>query len=127
MKPGSRRPHVSGTPHYLCRRRVDPMAITVENERASASVNGDDLLPEGWSTARVGEYFDAWGGATPSTGERRYWGGTIPWISSKDVKQPRLRTGTSFITEAALHETRLRICPSGSVLGDIVKCCGLAK
>jgi type I restriction enzyme S subunit len=73
-------------------------------------------LPEGWALARIGDYFDSWGGATPSTSNRAYWGGDIPWISSKDVKQPRLSKGTEFITVEALRETRLRLCPAGTVL-----------
>jgi type I restriction enzyme, S subunit len=53
---------------------------------------------------------------TPSTSNTRYWGGTIPWISSKDIKAPRLRGGTEFVTDEAITETRLRICPPGVVL-----------
>lgn len=73
-------------------------------------------LPEGWTTAQIGEYFESWGGATPTTSNPDYWGGEIPWISSKDVKQPRLRHGTDFATSRALQETRLRVCPPGTVL-----------
>jgi len=65
---------------------------------------------------RVGDHFDSWGGITPSTLVDEYWNGSIPWISSKDVKQPRLSYGEDFITEKALNESRLRLCPTGSVL-----------
>lgn len=73
-------------------------------------------LPEGWATIRVGDYFDSWGGMTPSTNEASYWGGNVPWVSSKDVKALRIAGGEEFITRKALQETRLRLCPVGSVL-----------
>lgn len=88
-------------------REVDP--------EAPATVTDSDL-PEGWSSARVEDVFESWGGATPSTGNRSYWGGKIPWVSSKDIKTWRINHGTDFITEKALKETRLRVCPKGSVL-----------
>src|SRR5262245_15139930 len=75
-----------------------------------------DELPEGWAWARVGDHFDSWGGATPSTRVKEYWGGELPWISSKDVKVTRLSAGTEFVTQRAVEQTRLRRCPPGSVL-----------
>jgi type I restriction enzyme S subunit len=76
----------------------------------------DTDLPAGWALARVEDYFDSWGGATPSTSEPTYWEGTIPWISSKDVKEWRISQGTEFVTDRALENTRLRECPPGTVL-----------
>ncbi|HQP88871.1 MAG TPA: restriction endonuclease subunit S [Thermoanaerobaculia bacterium] len=73
-------------------------------------------LPEGWRSIRVGDAFKFWGGATPSTSNRSHWGGSIPWISSKDVKKSRLSSGTEFVSKKAVSEKRLRLCPSGSVL-----------
>jgi type I restriction enzyme S subunit len=73
-------------------------------------------LPEGWATIRVGDFFDSWGGMTPSTSNASYWSGDVPWVSSKDVKAWRIGRGEEFITQKALQETRLRLCPVGSVL-----------
>jgi len=73
-------------------------------------------LPEGWGEMRVGDYFESWGGMTPSTSEESYWGGKVPWVSSKDIKQWRISRGQELITKKALTETRLRLCPVGSVL-----------
>ncbi len=74
------------------------------------------LLPEAWTTTRIEELFDYWGGMTPSTEVGAYWGGAFPWISSKDVKDDRLSDNPESITARALHETRLRVCRPGSVL-----------
>jgi type I restriction enzyme, S subunit len=75
-----------------------------------------DQLPEGWAQARVRDYFDCWGGMTPSTEVEGYWGGRVPWVSSKDVKGWQVAAGTEFVTQRALAETRLRVCRPGSIL-----------
>jgi type I restriction enzyme, S subunit len=73
-------------------------------------------LPEGWGTIRVADYFSSWGGMTPSTSNASYWGGSVPWVSSQDIKAWRIAGGKEFITRKALQETRLRLCPASSVL-----------
>jgi type I restriction enzyme S subunit len=73
-------------------------------------------VPEGWALARVGDYFSAWGGATPASDNPAFWDGHIPWISSKDIKQFRISSGTRYVTEFALQSTRFRLCPPGTVL-----------
>jgi type I restriction enzyme S subunit len=76
----------------------------------------EDELPEGWAATTIRESFDCWGGMTPSTGTLAFWGGTTPWVSSKDVKGDRIDGGTEFVTARALDETRLRKCRPGTVL-----------
>lgn len=73
-------------------------------------------VPEGWATAKIGELFTDWGGITPSTSNPDYWNGEIPWVSSKDVKQLRISDSADHVTLQALEESRLRLCPKGSVL-----------
>ncbi len=56
------------------------------------------------------------GGKTPSMAEKRYWeSGTIPWVSSKDVKQPILSDTIDHITNAAVDEASMTVYPAGSV------------
>ena len=56
------------------------------------------------------------GGKTPSMAEKKYWnGGTIPWVSSKDVKQPILSDTIDHITNAAVDEASMTVYPAGSV------------
>ncbi|TDL01961.1 hypothetical protein EI067_02825 [Mycobacterium paragordonae] len=73
-------------------------------------------LPSGWKACRIGEVFDSWGGHTPSKANPSYWGAGIPWASSKDVKTPRLASTTHTVTQQAVDETGLKVCPTGSVL-----------
>ena len=72
--------------------------------------------PESWIPIKIGDLFDNWGGATPSTSESSYWGGDIPWVSSKDIKSLRIIQGSDFITKKALEGSRLRLSPIGSVI-----------
>ena len=72
--------------------------------------------PEGWADSPVRAIYRCWGGMTPSTGNSSYWGGSIPWVSSKDVKSWRVDGGTEFVTRKALDETRLTPCRPGTVL-----------
>ena len=56
------------------------------------------------------------GGKTPSMAEKKYWeGGTIPWVSSKDVKQPILSDTIDHITNVAVDEASMTVYPAGSV------------
>lgn len=73
-------------------------------------------IPGGWTLSRIGDVFDSWGGMTPSKSEPRYWGGAIPWISSKDIKGSAIDGGTHYITDAAAAETRLKRTPPGAVV-----------
>jgi len=73
-------------------------------------------VPTGWNLAKISELFESWGGHTPSKANRNYWGPGIPWISSKEVKGSRLNTSTFTVTQKAIEETGLRVCPVGSVL-----------
>ena len=55
-------------------------------------------------------------GKTPSMQEQRFWqDGTIPWISSKEIKFPVLTDTEDHITEVALTEASMNLLPEGSV------------
>lgn len=57
------------------------------------------------------------GGKTPSMKERKYWeNGTIPWISSKDMKAPVLYDTEDHITDSALKEASMTLLPEGSIV-----------
>jgi len=57
------------------------------------------------------------GGGTTSKFEPSFWrGGSIPWVSPKDMKVPRIRQTEDSITERALEESPAKLIPAGSVL-----------
>lgn len=56
-------------------------------------------------------------GGTPDKGNTDYWtGGTIPWVSPKDMKVDRINDSEDHITQAALEGSATQLMPVGSVL-----------
>ena len=76
---------------------------------------GPEGLPASWGMAPLGQLTNSTGGGTPDTREPRNWdGGTIPWVSPKDMKVFNVHDSTDKVTAAALK--RLTLVPQGSVL-----------
>ena len=73
-------------------------------------------IPERWNTARMWQLSEAIGGGTPSRDESRYWGGSIPWVSPKDMKRRLLDDTEEKITERGRIESGLRLVRPPAVL-----------
>jgi len=57
------------------------------------------------------------GGGTPSMQLKEYWEkGTIPWISSKDMKTANLFETQDYITETATKNTPAKLLPPNTVV-----------
>lgn len=56
------------------------------------------------------------GGSTPSMKHPEYYGGTIPFVKSGDIKSSIVDSGSLWLTEKALEETRVRLVPKGAVI-----------
>ena len=67
-----------------------------------------------WRTlAELGKWS---GGKTPSMAEPSYWNdGTIPWISSKDMKSSTLSDTQDHITEWAVKDASMTVYPENSI------------
>ncbi len=76
------------------------------------------LLPNGWSAKAIKYGFALIGsGTTPPSGEARYYGGTIPWVNTSELRENVINEFQSFLTDEALQEfSALRIYPAGTVL-----------
>ena len=55
-------------------------------------------------------------GGTPSTARQEYYGGNIPWLSSTEIHQKRIKKPTTYITDLGLHNSSAKIAPERSVL-----------
>lgn len=63
----------------------------------------------------IGQSFTMLSGGTPPMANPSYWGGTIPWVTAKDMRTFRIFDSIDRVTTAgANHGTRL--APKGSVL-----------
>ena len=80
-----------------------------------ASPLGD--IPRGWEVKKLGELFKTVLGGTPSRKKPEFWeGGTIPWINSGKVNEPRITTPSELITELALNRSAAKLMPKGTTV-----------
>jgi type I restriction enzyme, S subunit len=80
-----------------------------------------------WEQKKLGEVGNFIGGGTPPTKNVEFWNGSIPWISSSDLKEDsiyQIRT-TRFITEEAISSSAAKLVPQKSIL--IVSRVGVGK
>lgn len=75
----------------------------------------DTELPSGWREIPLGQAGTWRSGGTPSKERSDYWGGSIPWVSAKDLKTTRLRTAIDMVTEAGV-EAGSRLLPARSLV-----------
>ncbi len=71
-------------------------------------------VPESWELVRLEDVCTFLSGGTPSKNKPEFWTGSIPWVSPKDMKVPRLSDVADHISEAALEDGS-SLAPAGSV------------
>lgn len=80
-----------------------------------------------WQIKKLKEIGSFLGGGTPSTKEKSFWDGDIPWISSSDVSDDNIFDirMTRFISSNAISKSATKLIPKGSIL--IVSRVGVGK
>jgi type I restriction enzyme S subunit len=74
-------------------------------------------IPATWEMAPLGSLGAWFGGGTPSKDNSSYWnGGSIPWVSPKDMKVSRILDTEDHITEEAIRNSATSVIPEGAVL-----------
>lgn len=73
-------------------------------------------LPDSWEWVRLNNYGIWKSGSTPSRSNASFYGGTIPWVKSGEVKQGKISETSETITHTAIESCPLEINPVGSVL-----------
>lgn len=73
-------------------------------------------IPRGWQWARLRTLGSLKGGGTPSKSRSDFWGGTIPWVSPKDMKSDYLSGAQLSITESALSGSSVNLVAPESLL-----------
>lgn len=71
-------------------------------------------VPESWEVVSLSDICRFQSGGTPSKKNPEFWKGTIPWVSPKDMKRPRLDDVADHISQEAL-ESGSKLAPAGSV------------
>lgn len=74
--------------------------------------------PMGWEVTTMGDKTAVrmMGGGTPSKSRPEYWGGDIPWLSSKDIKSLFLDDAADHITEAGVVGSAASLVPEKSTV-----------
>src|SRR5437899_10055566 len=68
-----------------------------------------------WRETTLGEVTDFISGGTPSKDNPTYWGGLVPWVSAKDMKQFRLADTEDHLTEQGVN-SGTKLAPAGTTL-----------
>jgi type I restriction enzyme S subunit len=68
-----------------------------------------------WEPTIIDELATIQSGGTPSKSNPDYWGGTIPWVSAKDMKNVRLIDTEDHVTDVAAADGAKEV-PAGTVL-----------
>lgn len=66
-----------------------------------------------WVEKTLGEVFSTYSGATPSTSEKEFYGGKIPFIRSAEIDKDKTEL---FLTEAGLNNSSAKMVEKGDLL-----------
>ena len=72
-------------------------------------------IPEEWQIVPLTDVGSWFSGGTPSRQSVSYWGGSIPWVSGKDMKHSRLGDAIEHVSMTAVSNGT-RLTPAGSIL-----------
>jgi type I restriction enzyme S subunit len=73
-------------------------------------------IPMHWNVRKLRHCVSIEGGMTPSMEAGRFWNGTIPWVTPKDMKRAAIDGSSVRVTEAAIQETALRLINPPAIL-----------
>jgi len=79
-------------------------------------------IPKDWEVVKIDKLFDLYKGTTPSTKVKKYWNGTIPFVTPSDItkisdmNKVYLKITEKCITEEGLKSKGLRLIPKNSLL-----------
>lgn len=71
---------------------------------------------EVWEYVKIGDHLDVLLGGTPSTKNKNYWNGNIPWINSGEINKDRILHPTKFITKQGLKNSSTKLLPKGTTV-----------
>jgi hypothetical protein len=83
-------------------------------------------MKKSWPTTSIGEACTITSGGTPSSRNKSFWNGKIPWVSAKDLKSDCISDSILHISKSAIEQSATKIAPAGSLL-MLVRGMGLAN
>jgi len=76
-------------------------------------------VPEHWEVSKLAYTTREAGGKTPDTKNEAYWGGDVPWVSPKDMKQSEIIGAIDTISDTAVQECGMRLFAPGAILAVV--------
>lgn len=104
--------NVSANEEYCELRKENQVFKDTSGDENELSLN----IPDEWMKVRLGEIFDVEVGATPSRQHAEYWNGSIPWVSSGEVRFTTINKTREMITDIGLKNASSNLQPIGTVL-----------
>ncbi|MEN9470611.1 MAG: hypothetical protein RL630_2344 [Verrucomicrobiota bacterium] len=71
---------------------------------------------KGWKTSPLGEVVSIVGGGTPTRSNPDFYGGSIPWVTPKDMKSWEITGAQIALTQAGVDNSSTRVVPQNSIL-----------
>ena len=101
------------------RKRREAIALTEELLRSTfLEMFGDPVTnPKGFPRRSIGSFCKTGSGGTPSRKKlARYYGGSIPWVKSGELREEVVLSTGESITDAALAESSVKWIPAKALL-----------
>ena len=73
-------------------------------------------VPEGWEVKQITQIYRTSSGGTPSREKSEYYGGSIPWVKTGELKNTFLIKTEEQITENALENSSAKIFPKHTII-----------
>jgi len=69
-----------------------------------------------WPRKRIGDFANTCSGTTPSRDRADYYGGSVPWVKTGELRDGVIDDTGEHVSEVALRETSLRLLPAETLL-----------
>src|SRR6266498_1038405 len=73
-------------------------------------------LPSSWIWTTIGAIATTTSGGTPSRQHSEYYGGTIPWVKSGELKDGLITMAEETISDIGLNKSNAKLFPAGTTL-----------
>lgn len=87
-----------------------------DSQKINEITDQDADVPDEWVWTKMGEVCETKSGGTPSRNNKTYYGGTIPWLKSGELKNEIINSAEESITESGLENSSTKIIPKGTLL-----------
>jgi Restriction endonuclease S subunits len=96
--------------------RLDTIPTILKHLKQSIFISASKPSNGDWKECTLAELCDFVGGGTPSRSNSKYWNGSIPWVSPKDMKRDRIADSQEHISDDGLKNSTSKMIPKGALL-----------